>query len=488
MGAYRTELGATARLAAPLAVAQLAQMATAFVDVMMIGRLGSQSMAAAVLGSSIFSTLLLVCLGVVIAVNPSVAQAHGAGDSAGVSRWARQGIWLAAGLGAILFVLLSFIEPFLLTMRQESETAALAAGYVLAIRWGLVPNLMYGALRGLAEGLSRPKAILAISVVAIGLNAGLNYILIYGKLGFPAMGLVGCGWASAIVHLCMFIAMAIYVRRSTFLRKYQVLRRVGRPDFGAIRELARLGWPIGIAFGLEAGLFSAATLLIGTLSTEALAAHQIALNASGMTFMIPLGVAMAATVRVGQAVGRRDAAGVSIAGWVAIGIGTAVMLIPAMLFWLRPEWVVWLYMGTTGGDPQVLAAAASLLGVAAVFQLFDGAQVTAGGVLRGLKDTRATMFIGAIAYWGIGMTAAYLLGIRGPYGAAGVWWGLTGGLAAASILLAVRFRWRVRGRQFSGANDPPEMRSSITTGARAPGPGTPPLASQSLGSGSQQVD
>jgi multidrug resistance protein, MATE family len=444
---FRTDLRATLALALPLAATQLVQMAMGFVDVVMIGRLGPEAMAAGVIGTSAYFTLALVCMGVVMAVNPLVAQAVGAGDREGVGRAVRQGLWLAAILAAPLMVVLSQAEGLLLMAGQEPETAALAASYLRAILWGTLPHLWYTALRGFAEGVARPRPILIVTIAAAFVNVFGNWVLMYGNLGAPALGLAGTGWSSAIVMWALFGGMLLMTHRVEVFRRFAVFETVRRPDPRAILALFRLGWPIGVTFGLESGLFLTATLLVGWVGTSALAAHQIALNAASVTFMIPLGVAMATTVRVGQAAGAGDQIGAERAGWAGITTGTAFMVVPALLFWLRPEWVVWVYTGSTGGGDSGLEVgrqAAVLLGIAAVFQLFDGVQVTAGGALRGLKETRAPMVVGAVSYWGIGLSAAWGLGIVGGGGAPGIWWGLTLGLAAAAVGLTVWFRWRVR--------------------------------------------
>ena len=439
----RSEVRATFLLAAPLALTQLAQMAMSFVDVMMIGRLGTAAMAGGVLGTVLFFTLLLICMGVVMAVNPMVAQAAGAGDEAEVGRSARQGLWLATALGIPLVLLFGPSEWFLLAMGQDPDAAALASGYLAAIRWGILPNLWFTALRGFCEGLARPRPVLVITLIAVLVNMFGNWVLMYGKFGLPALGLAGCGWSSAIVMATMCVMLVVYIRRAPTLKKYRVFVGLRKPDRQHFRTLFKLGWPIGAQFGLEAGLFSASTLMVGLFGTTALAAHQVALNASSVTFMVPLGVGMAATVRVGQAVGARDALGSARAGWTAISMGTAFMFGSAMLFWFRPEWVVWIYTGQNAAGPTdaaVVQLAAGLLAIAGVFQLFDGAQATAAGALRGLKDTRVPMLIGAAAYWVVGIGTALVLAFGLGLEAKGIWWGLTGGLATAAMLLNARFR------------------------------------------------
>ena len=440
------EVRATLGLAVPLVLVQLSQMSMSFVDVVMVGRLGTEALAAVALGSTVYFTLALVCVGVVVAVQPTVAQAVGAGDVVRAGRGARQGLWLATALGVPFTLALGHAGPVLVWMGQDPETSALAAGYLDAIRWGFVPNLWFTALRGLAEGDGRPRPVLAVTLLGVAANAGLNYALMFGAWGLPALGLVGTGWSSALTVTVMFGALALYVRRGP-LARFAVFADFRRPDPGALRELFALGWPIGVGFGLEAGLFTAATLLVGRLPDHetALAAHQVALNAASVAFMVPLGVGMAGGIRVGQAAGAGDLAGAARAGWTATGLGTAFMVCSALLFWLRPDLVVRVYAGASP-DPAVAALAATLLGVAAVFQLFDGVQAAVAGALRGLKDTRVPMLIAAATYWGLGLSTAVALGVGAGWGAPGLWWGLTLGLAGAAVALSARFARLTRPR------------------------------------------
>jgi MATE family multidrug resistance protein len=441
---WSAEIRATARLATPLVAAQLAQISMSFIDVVMVGRLGPEAMAAVVLGHTVFFTSMLVGVGFVIAVSPLVAQAFGAGDRPSASRAARQGLWVAVLMAGPLIVLMAYAEPLLLAARQDAQTSALAAGYLGALAWGILPDLGFGALRGFMEGIGKPRPILFIALVAAVLNVGANYVLMFGKLGFPALGVVGTGYASALVFWVMFGLMALVVRWAEPYKSYRVFRGLRRPDPSALKELARVGWPIGIGLGVESGMFTAATLLIGTLSVEALAAHQVALNAASVSFMIPLGIAFAATSRVGQAVGRGDPEGVRRAGQAALVLGVGSMLAGAMLFWLLPGAIVAVYLDAdAAGAAEVGDLAVILLGIAAVFQLVDGAQAVYGGALRGLKDTKAVMLIALVAYWGVGLTTAVML-TRSGWGAPGVWWGLVVGLAAAAVLLRLRFNAQLR--------------------------------------------
>lgn len=444
-----TEVRATLALAVPIVLVQLAQMSMSFVDVSMVGRLGTEALAAIVLGSTTYVTLSLICVGVLVAVQPTVSQAVGAGDTEAAARGARQGLWLGLLLGVPFTVLLGYAEPLLLTTGQAPDTAGLAADYLGAIRWGFVPNLWFTALRGLCEGDARPRPVLAVTLLAVVANAVLNYGLMFGAWGLPALGVVGTGWSSALTTALMFAALAAVVRTGDFAR-FRVFVGLRRPDPEALGALFRLGWPIGVGFGLEAGIFSAATLLIGRLPNYevALAAHQIALNAASVTFMVPLGIGMAGAIRVGQAAGAGDLASAARSGWTAAGLGGLFMCGSALLFWLRPEAVIWVYAGSAP-QPEVVALATTLLGVAAVFQLFDGVQAAVAGALRGLKDTRVPMLIAAGAYWGVGLTVGGALGLSMGLGAQGLWWGLTLGLATAAVGLSARFSHQTRPGSFT---------------------------------------
>ena len=435
-------------LAVPLVMVQLLQMSMSFVDVVMVGRLGTEALAAVVLGSTTYFTLSLICVGVLVAVQPTVAQAVGAGDDGAAGRGARQGLWLATILGVPFTIGLGYMNDVFLWTGQAPDTAALSADYVAAIRWGFVPNLWFTALRGLCEGDARPRPVLVVTLLGAAFNAGLNYVLMFGAWGAPSLGLVGTGWSSAVTITVMFVALAVYVRRGP-LARFRVFAGLRRPDSEALAALFRLGWPIGVGFGLEAGLFTAATLVVGRLPNHkiALAAHQIALNAASVTFMVPLGIGMAGGIRVGQAAGAGDLDGAARAGWTAAGLGSVFMTLSALVFWLRPGWVVWLYAGPAP-EPEVAALAAALLGIAAMFQLFDGVQAAIAGALRGLKDTRVPMLIAAAAYWGVGLTVGGVLGLSLGAGARGLWWGLTLGLAVAAVGLSTRFASQTR-RTFS---------------------------------------
>ena len=459
---FRLEVRDTLALAGPVVASQLAHISLGFVDTIMVGRLGGEALAGVALGNTVFFFLLIVCTGVLAAVGPMVSQAYGAGEHDPIGRSVRQGLWLGLALAAPAALVLWHVGAVLRWAGQAEATVALAQGYLRAMVWGFLPALWFAVVRSFVEGLSRPLPVTVITFAGVGLNVLANYALMFGAWGAPALGLVGTGWASTIVFWFLFVALIAYVARRDDYRPYQIFQRLGRPDAEYFREIVRIGWPIGVSHGLEAGLFMVTALLMGLVGTTALAAHQIAIQCAAFTFMVPLGLGLATSVRVGQAAGRRDEAGVRWAGLIGIGIAAAAMLGAAVLFWTAPRAIVSLYLDLeAAANAEVVALAVQLLGVAAVFQVFDGIQVAAAGALRGLKDTRVPMLIGLVAYWLIGLTGGVLIGFAAGQGARGLWWGLVLGLAGAAVLLTWRFT-RLQGRL--GAAAPASSRKTPPAG------------------------
>jgi len=434
----RRELLDLMGVAGPLILAQLAQMSMSFVDTLMAGRLGQDALAGIALGSVVYQLITIVSMGVLFSVAPLVSQAFGAGDQDGAGRAARQGLWLAALLSVPGFVLFRSAEPLLLALGQEPEAAALAAGYLAAAAFGFLPSLLLTALRGFLEGLSDTRPIMVVLFVGIALNVAANNAFMFGRWGFPELGLVGTGVATAIVYTVMAIAAGTYV--AVRYRAYRVLRGLRRPDPTVLRELFRVGWPIGLTLGFEGGLFSFTALLMGLFGQAALAGHQIAIQAASVTFMIPVGLAIATGVRVGQAVGRGDTAGVRRAGMTGIVSAVAVMLGTAALFRFAPRLVAAVFLNPDDpANADAIGYAVTFLSIAALFQVVDGIQVAASGALRGLRDTRVPMVISLVAYWLIGMTVSTLLAFRRGYEGRGLWAGLVAGLGVAAVLLLRRF-------------------------------------------------
>ena len=434
------EIRQTIQLAAPIILAQLAQMSMSFVDTIMVGRLGQQELAGVAVGGALFFPLIIITLGILMGVSPMVSQAYGARDHLSAGRAVRQGLWLGTLLSIPSCLLMWNGATMLEWMGQEEEIVLLAEEYLHAIVWGVLPLLWFGALRHFMEALSRPRVVMIITVGAVLLNIGANNVFMYGKLGFPALGLAGCGWASTLVFWTMFLVMAAFIRRDQGLGLYGVFSRLKKPDWHYFSQLFRLGWPIGVTQGLEVGLFSATALLMGLFSTALLAAHQITIQCAAYAFMVPLGLSFAVSVRVGQAMGREDLQAARRAGYVGIGLGGGFMMITAICFWTFPRFFISLFLDVQSPvNREVVLVATSLLSIAAVFQVFDGIQVAAAGALRGLKDTRAPMMLALIAYWVVGLSCAYLLGFRLDMEGVGLWWGLVLGLTTAAILLWWRF-------------------------------------------------
>ncbi|MBW4517015.1 MAG: MATE family efflux transporter [Timaviella obliquedivisa GSE-PSE-MK23-08B] len=435
-----SEVRASLFLALPLAGAQMAQAAIAFVDTAMMGQLGSQTLAAGGLGAISFGALLIIGSGIVAAVSPIAAEAHGAGQPQKVGQVIRQGFLLAILVALPIMALIWHMRSLLSSLGQPQELLEQTELYLRAIVWGYLPGLGFAVLKDFASAISKPRSVIIITLCSVPLNIVGNDVLMYGKLGLPALGLEGIGWSSTIVLWSMFLAIALYIRSQRQFRIYGIFQGFPKFDRGMIQELLHIGLPIGIIAFVETGLFTVTTFLIGQIGVAPLAAHQIALETAGVTFRIPLGIAFATTVRVGQLVGQNNLRGARFAGYVGIALGAAFMGSTAILFWTMPRPIVALFLDVQ--DPAnaiVVELAQVLLGVAAMFQIFDGIQVIAVGALRGLKDTRIPMVIGIFAYWGIGLVSGYGFGMVLGWGAVGLWWGLAMGLAVAAGVLTWRF-------------------------------------------------
>ncbi|MDZ8186717.1 MAG: MATE family efflux transporter [Nostoc sp. ChiSLP02] len=433
-------------LAVPLAAAQIAQSATGFVDTVMMGLLGSQAIASGGLGASIFTFLLLVTTGIVSAVSPLAAEAYGAGKPDLIGKIVRQALGISLLLGIPIVIVLWNGGALLLILGQNAATAALAETYLRAIALGFIPGLGFAVLKSFLSALSQPRLIMITVVLATLLNIAANYVLMFGKLGLPALGLAGIGWASTLSLWSMFLALAIYIYSQQQFISYRIFHTSFNYTFTKENrrifwEIFQVGLPIGGLIAVEAGLFTVVTFLLGQIGTTPLAAHQIALQTANMSFQIALGISLATTVRVGQLAGEQDLVGVRLAGYAGISLGALAMAIVGIIFWLLPKSVVSLYLDINNpSNEDVANLAVKLLGVAAIFQIVDGVQVTAAGALRGLRDTRIPLLIGILAYWGLGLSTGYVLGIWLGYGAIGLWCGLAIGLACAAIVLTWRFR------------------------------------------------
>jgi MATE family multidrug resistance protein len=435
------ELTETLKLAVPIALTQLGQIAMMTTDIALIGRLGDEAVAAAALANTVFWISFTFGLGLVSAVAPLAAQGFGARNPRLVRRALRTGLWVALLISLPIMVFPLRGEQILLALGQAPSTARLAQQYLFGLAWGVAPSLWFIAIRGFMGALNRPEPGLWITLAAIPANAVLVYLLIHGELGLPRLELFGAGLATTIINFAMFLAGLWFATCRPPFRKYHVLGRIWRTDWNLMRQLIAIGAPISISFLLEYGLFSAAALLMGLISTTALAAHQIALQVTAILFMVPFGIGMAATVRVGHAVGRGDAAAVKRAGLVATLLGIAlVSALTLGVIFCRFAIARFFFGAAAESTGIAIELTATLLMVGATFFVADGIQTVAAGALRGMNDTRVPLMFAAISYWLIGFTAAYGLAFGAKLGAVGVWVGLSIGTAVYAVLLVARFR------------------------------------------------
>jgi MATE family multidrug resistance protein len=430
----RDELRAMLDLALPVVIIQVGLMSMGVVDTIMVGHLSPQALAAVALGNLYFFVPAVFGMGTLMVLDPVVAQAVGAGDVPAVARGMQRGVVLAVLLSIPSAVLLLAAAPILGLLHQPPDVVPLAVQYSVRMAPGVLPFFLFIVLRQSLQALGRPRFVVVTIVVANLVNAGLNWVLIFGHLGLPAMGVAGSAWATTSSRwlLCLLLPALSWKLVVPHLRPI-------RPE---IRELAplgrmiRLGTPIGAQYVLEFGAFALVALMMGWLGTRQMAGHQVAINLASLTFMVPLGVADAASVLVGRAVGRADPAGARGSARAALVCAAAFMSCTATLFLTLP--------GTLAGwytrDPSVLVIAAALIPIAGVFQVFDGLQTVAGGILRGLGHTRAPMLVNLLGYWVLGLPVSAYLGFVRGLGPAGLWWGLVLGLGIVATFLLVRVR------------------------------------------------
>jgi MATE family multidrug resistance protein len=439
-GHLAREFTDTLRLAAPMALTQLGQIVMMTTDLALVGRLGEEAVAAAALANTVYFVTFTLGMGVISAVAPLAALAFGARDPHRLRRALRVGLWAALLISLPVMAFPLYGEAILRMLGQAEVPARLAQQYLFGLVWGATPALWLLAIRGFMGALNRPQPVLWITLAAIPANALLVYLLIHGELGLPRLGLFGAGLAHTLVNFAMFFAglwFAVFRRPFT---KYRVLGHVWRIDWAMMRLLFAIGAPISIAFLMEYGLFSAAALLAGLIGTTALAAHQIALQVTAILFMVPLGIGMAATVRVGHAMGRNDAAGVRRAGLVAALLGLMLGAGLTLLVILGRFAIARFFLGQASGSADAtLELAATLLLVGATFYVTDGLQSIMAGSLRGMKDTRIPLLFAVVSYWLIGFPAAWELAFPAHLGAVGVWIGLSLGTLVYATLLVLRF-------------------------------------------------
>lgn len=442
---WTAEFGALFHLGWPLIVAQLAQNLLFTTDVIMLGWLGANALAASTLASAVIICLQLLGVGIVGAVAPLVAQARGARQIKDVRRIVRQGLWVSILLTAILTPLVYNIAPVLTLLGQDPVLVAEAERYAHTVCWMLLPAFGIIALRSFLAAHGATRMVLAITVVGVLLNAVLNYGLIFGHWGLPRLELAGAGVSTTLVNLAMFGLMLAYVLTHRRYRRYHVLHNFGRADWQHFRQIFAIGTPIGLMLVAEVGLFTSASLLQGWISAESVAAHAVALQLSALAFMVPLGLSQATTVRVGLAYGQGSHEGIALAGWVSLAATLAFMSTTCALFLLLPGPLVRLFLDASNpANTVALALATQFLLITGIYQLADGAQVIAAAALRGLGDTRMPLILALIGYWAVGFPVGYLCGFVLGLGGVGIWYGLAAGLAVSATLLVTRFARRER--------------------------------------------
>ena len=455
------EVGATVRLALPLVLAQLAAVGTNVVDALLSGHFSAHVLGAVAVGTSVWSLAIVSGIGLMMAVPPSIAQLDGAGRRAEVGAVFRQALWLAVTLGALLWFGVRHAGPLVNVIGVTPSLRQDVEAFLQAISWGAPALACYFALRGLSEGLSLTRPSMMFSLGGLAVLAPLGYVFMFGKLGLPPQGARGCGIATAAVLWLEMLGFAVSVLCHRNYRGLKLFECFEWPHWQRIGALLRIGVPMAVTLLAEAGLFVATALLIGTMGEDIVASHQVAINVASLFFMIPLGLAMAITVRVGNAVGRNDARGVRYAGFCGIGLALLTQLISATLMLGLPHAIASLYTR----NASVIGLASQLLVLAGLFQFSDGIQVASNGALRGLKDTRVPMAITLFAYWGVGMPVGWWLAFHRGLGARGMWIGLIAGLTVAAMLLFNRF-WRSAWRHRWSVAPPPDdmtVRSQAVT-------------------------
>jgi len=432
---YQFHFEKTFFLAFPVMMSQFGQVMVGVVDSMMVGRLGTEPLAAASLANSIFAMFLTFGIGISMGITPMVAHADGEGNKKNIVDILKHGVLDNAIVGILLFSILLVTSRSLEYMDQQPSVVELAIPYFHIISFSLVPFMIFQAFRQFTEGLGLTRQAMYITISGNVINILLNYILIFGKLGLPALGLEGAGWATFIARCIMAILMAMFVLFSPRLKKYRIYYSGSKINFGLVRRLMAIGIPIGFQFIFEVGAFTFSAIMIGWIGATSLAAHQIAISLASITFMMATGIGSATTIRVGNQNGRKDYIALRRVGFTGLlmvmgfmGINGLIMILGRSLF---PTFYI--------NDPEVISLASGLLVVAALFQVSDGLQVVGLGACRGLTDVRIPTLFTLIAYWIIGLPAGYLLGIELKMGAVGIWWGLLIGLTVTAFMMVLRF-------------------------------------------------
>ena len=429
----------TVLLGMPLIAAQLAQTALNVTNTLVLGRVGPEELAASVLGWQLFFVIWMLGSGFGFAVMPLVAGAVGAKDPRGGRRFVRMGLWISCAYALVMMIPLWNAKAIFLALGQDPHISDLATDYLSILQWSLLPQLAVIVLRSLLGALARPGIVVVALLIGVGVNVLLNIGFVFGKFGLPEMGMQGSGLSTLIATSCVALFLILYTARHPVLRQQEIFVRFFKIDRPALGEVFRLGWPIGMTIVAEVALFSATSFMMGTIGSMELAAHGIALQLSGLAFMIPLGLSTATTIRVGHAHGRGDKTNLSRAAITSMVLGLFIATLSAIVFLAMPHTLIGFYLDLDAEASQtVIPYAVTFLAVAGVFQIVDSLQALSSGALRGMRDARIPMVIAVVSYWAIGVPVGYWLAIPAGWGGIGIWWGLAIGLAAAAVLMTIR--------------------------------------------------
>ncbi|MEO0668494.1 MAG: MATE family efflux transporter [Pseudomonadota bacterium] len=435
---YRGHTRAILALGLPLIGGHLGQVAIGVTDTMMLGWYGVTELAALTAAGSWFFVLFLMGSGFAWAVMPMVAASHAEEDDTAIRRATRMGLWLSMGFAALAMPLMIWSEPILLALGQTDDVARLGADYLTIAGWGIIPALIVMTLKSYLAALERTQIVFWISAAAAVINALANYAFIFGNWGAPELGIQGAAIASLATQMVMLAGVLLYVLWR--VPEHTIFARLWRPDWEMLGRVYRLGWPIGLTNLSEVGLFAASAFMMGWLGEIPQAAHGIALQLASITFMVHLGLSNVATIRAGNALGRHDLPHMRRGAYTVTALSVAMALATIVLFVALPEPLISLFLGRdVTGREEIMAIGIVLLAMAAIFQLVDGAQVIALGLLRGIQDTAVPMVLAGVSYWAIGIPCSYLFGFVLGWGGVGVWLGLVVGLAFAGVALMMRF-------------------------------------------------
>lgn len=432
---FKGNFSKTFSLAFPVMLSQLGQVLVGVADSMMVGRLGAEPLAAASLANSIFFVVLMFGIGVSMAITPLVAMADGKHNPKRISRLFNHGFTINWIVGTMLFLLIVLGSPLLYHLNQPEEVVVLAIPYLAIITFSLLPFMIFQTFKQFAEGLSQTKQAMYITLVCNAVNVFLNWIFIYGNLGIPAMGLNGAGWATLISRVLMALIIGYYIMKSKRYGIFNLSFKVKKLSFPMVSKMLKIGVPTGFQFIFEVGAFSSAAIMMGWIGVTALAAHQIAINLASISYMMASGLSTAAMVRVGNQLGRKDIPTLREAGFTSFVMVAMFMSITAVIFVLFREFLPSLYID----DMEVIQMSASLLVIAALFQLSDGIQVVGLGALRGMADVRVPTLVTLVAYWVIGLPLGYVFAFVMGMQEVGIWYGLLIGLTITGIMLLYRF-------------------------------------------------